>query len=41
VWTTKFKELKTPVAVVISGGNIDPAKFDRAVERWSGGTVER
>jgi threonine dehydratase len=41
VWTSKFKELKTPVAVVISGGNIDPAKFDRAVERWNSGTVGR
>jgi threonine dehydratase len=28
VWTKKFKELKTPAAVVVSGGNIDPATFD-------------
>src|SRR5215475_3552408 len=31
VWTRKFKELKTPAAVVISGGNIDPAKFESVV----------
>jgi threonine dehydratase len=29
VWKSKFKELKTPAAVVVSGGNIDPAKFQR------------
>jgi threonine dehydratase len=28
VWKAKFKEMKTPAAVVISGGNIDPARFD-------------
>ena len=28
VWARKFKELKTPAVVVISGGNIDPATFD-------------
>ena len=28
VWTQKFKELKTPAAIVVSGGNIDPATFD-------------
>ncbi|MGH2898752.1 MAG: threonine ammonia-lyase, partial [Solirubrobacteraceae bacterium] len=28
VWKRKFKELKTPAAVVVSGGNIDSAKFD-------------
>ena len=28
VWKRKFKELKTPLAVVVSGGNIDPTKFD-------------
>jgi threonine dehydratase len=35
VWKRKFKELKTPAAVVVSGGNIDPAKFD-AVLRANG-----
>jgi len=29
VWTRKFKELKTPAAVVVSGGNIDAARFSR------------
>ena len=27
VWKRKFKELKTPAAVVVSGGNIDAARF--------------
>lgn len=33
VWKAKFKKLKTPAAVVVSGGNIDPAKFDAVLTR--------
>ena len=28
VWKGRFTQLKTPAALVVSGGNIDPAKFD-------------
>jgi threonine dehydratase len=29
----KFRELKTPAAIVVSGGNIDPAKFDAVLRQ--------
>lgn len=28
VWRSKFREIKTPAAVIVSGGNIDPTRFD-------------
>jgi threonine dehydratase len=34
VLAKKFSELKTPAAIVVSGGNIDPAKFDAALRAF-------
>jgi threonine dehydratase len=31
VWTQKVREFVTPAAIIVSGGNIDPARFDALV----------
>jgi threonine dehydratase len=38
VWTKKFKELKTPAAVVVSGGNIDLTTFDAVLHNGRAST---